>query len=231
MKKFYLPSSLNIPNQTADQKEVYLKRCAKFENDQIGFDKIVFLGDSITEGGGDWNKYFGTTNIVNRGISGDTTQGILARLEEISFFKPVSLFLLIGINDIFNTDSPNRENVTPQIVANNIINIAESVKKHSPKSRFYIQTILPINNDLYMELHGYFPKHKVHLKDQINQINSSLINKSNQDIFTVLDLHAIFLDKDGLLSRDVTDDGVHLNHVGYKKWSEFIFDYIIPKFD
>ena len=98
MKKFYDKTELNIPYHTPDQKEFYFKRCAEFDEVQIGFDKIVFLGDSITEGGGNWNNYFGTKSVVNRGISGDTTLGVLARLNEICFYKPISLFLLIGIN-------------------------------------------------------------------------------------------------------------------------------------
>ena len=127
MKNFYDKSELDIPYHNPDQKKFYLKRCNEFDEAQIGFEKIVFLGDSITEGGGDWNNYFGTKNIVNRGISGDTTLGVLARLSEICFYKPISLFLLIGINDIFNTDSPNRKNVTPISVSNNIITIAERI--------------------------------------------------------------------------------------------------------
>ena len=55
MQKFYNKSELEIPYHNSDQKKFYFKRCAKFDEAQIGFEKIVFLGDSITEGGGDWN--------------------------------------------------------------------------------------------------------------------------------------------------------------------------------
>ena len=87
MKNFYKKSELRIPNHTPDQKEFYYKRCADFDKMPIGFKKIVMLGDSITEGGEDWNKYFKSNNIVNRGISGDTTLGVLARLNEIYFYN------------------------------------------------------------------------------------------------------------------------------------------------
>ena len=49
MKKFYDKSELDIPYHTPDQKQFYFKRCAKFDKAQIGYDKIVFLGDSITK--------------------------------------------------------------------------------------------------------------------------------------------------------------------------------------
>ena len=157
MKNFYAKSESDIPYHTPDQKQFYFKRCAEFDKAQIGYDKIVFLGDSITEGGGDWNRYLGTNNVVNRGISGDTTLGVLARLHEIWFYKPISLFLLIGINDIFNSDSPNRNNITPLSVSNNIIAIADLIYERSPKTQVYVQTTLPINNKLYKKLSGTFP--------------------------------------------------------------------------
>ena len=226
MKTFYDRSDLDIPNHTPDQKEFYFKRCAEFDESQIGFEKIVFLGDSITEGGGNWNKYFETKNIVNRGISGDTTFGVLARLEEIYYYKPTDVFLLIGINDIFNTNSPNRKSITSLSVANNIISIAESIHKNSSKTKVHIQTTLPINNRLYKELTGTFPIHAVPLQDQIKQINSIIKKKSSQNHYTVIDLHDIFLDSDELLSGKYTSDGVHLNEEGYLRWSNFICSYI-----
>ena len=226
MKKFYQSSQLHILNHSKDQNEVYYKRCSEFDKNQIGFNKTVMLGDSITEGGQDWNKYFNTENIVNRGISGDTTLGILARLNEIYFYKPINVFLLIGINDIFNTDSPNRKNITPKSVANNILKIADSVHKHSPSTNFYIQTTLPINDKIFYKLAGYFPKHKVHLKNQINQINLLLKKAINEKIYTLIDLHDTFLDNNKLLSKNFTYDGVHLNKTGYNHWSQIIHNYI-----
>ena len=226
MKKFYNSSELDIPFHTSDQKQFYFKRCAEFDEVQIGFDKIVFLGDSITEGGGNWNNYFGTKSVVNRGISGDTTLGVLARLNEICFYKPISLFLLIGINDIFNTDSLNRKHVTPLSVSNNIIRIADVIYKRSPKTKIYVQTTLPINNKLYKKLTGTFPFHEMPLPDQISQINTRLKKNDRQNHYTVIDLHDIFLNSRGLLSKKYTFDGVHLNEEGYHKWSNFIRNYI-----
>ena len=230
MKKFYDKSELDISNHTPDQKQFYFRRCAEFDKAQIGYDKIVFLGDSITEGGGNWNNYFGTKSIVNRGISGDTTLGVLARLNEICFYKPVSLFLLIGINDIFNSDSPNRKNITPLSVSNNIMSIAEIIYKRSPNTQVYIQTTLPINNRLYKKLTGTFPAHEMPLPDQINQINTILKKNESQNHYRIIDLHDIFLDSHGSLSKKYTSDGVHLNEEGYQKWSNFIKNYISPNF-
>ena len=226
MRYFYQNIINKTLAQTKDPHDIYIKRCEEFDKNQIGFEKVVMLGDSITEKAEDWNKYFDTKNIVNRGISGDTTLGVSARLHEICFYKPISLFLLIGINDIFNSDSPNSENITPISVSNNIINIADVIDKRSPNTQVYVQTTLPINFKLYKKLTGTFPFHEVPLPKQINQINTRLKNYDSQNHYIVIDLHDIFLDSHGLLSKKYTSDGVHLNEKGYNKWCNFIKNYI-----
>ena len=110
----------------------YYKRLSEFKSSPIGQNKIVFLGNSITESGGDWNKRFGTKNIVNRGIGGDITEGVIVRIQEIIHFKPLAVFLLIGINDIFNSDKPNRDKITESYVANNILKISKIISRESP---------------------------------------------------------------------------------------------------
>src|SRR5438105_5617872 len=60
---------------------------------------IVMLGDSLTEGA-PWRELTGCADLVNRGIGGDTTSGVLARLDEVLKLKPRAIFLMIGVNDI-----------------------------------------------------------------------------------------------------------------------------------
>ena len=90
-----------IKDQQEWQKKFYFDRILEFKNKPIGKNKIVFLGNSIIQGGGNWNNRYKSNNIVNRGISGDYTAGILKRLDEIIFYKPNSVFLMIGINEFF----------------------------------------------------------------------------------------------------------------------------------
>src|SRR5690349_16498569 len=77
----------------------YAKRIAIFEKEPVVTGKIIFLGNSITEGG-QWTKLTGDASVINRGISGDITYGVLKRLPDIIKRKPSKLFILIGINDI-----------------------------------------------------------------------------------------------------------------------------------
>ena len=62
---------------------------------------IVFLGDSITHEGS-WEEYFLECQTVNRGINGDTVQGVIDRLPDVLALEPKKLFLMIGVNDLNN---------------------------------------------------------------------------------------------------------------------------------
>ena len=222
----YPDTLIDINHQQEWQMNLYEERIKQFKKNPIGNNKIVFLGNSITEGGGDWNKRFSVNNIVNRGISGDITEGILVRLDEITFYKPKALFLLIGINDIFNADIPNREMITPQYVSNNIIKIVNKILDSSPLTEIFVQTILPINHEIYIENNGSFPEHNVPLDEQIIQINAIIINQADIHQYKVIDLHSLFKNKDGFLNKLYTTDGVHLNNKGYDRWVNFINSYI-----
>tara|TARA_B100001996_G_scaffold382838_1_gene375919 strand:- start:2095 stop:2865 length:771 start_codon:yes stop_codon:yes gene_type:complete len=226
LNRLYPNQIIDIKHQQEWQMNLYQKRIEQFKKDPIGNNKIVFLGNSITEGGGDWNKKFNVHNIVNRGISGDITEGILARLDEITFYKPKAVFLLIGINDIFDAEIPNREKITPLYVSNNIIKIANQIINHSPSTEIFIQTILPVNHEIYIENNGFFPEHNIPLSEQINQINSMIINQADVQQYKVIDLHSLFINEDGLLNRLYTTDGVHLNNNGYDVWVNYIHSYI-----
>src|SRR4051794_8025406 len=79
--------------------QLYQQRYELFKKEPIVKGRVLFLGNSITQGG-NWKKLLKDTTVINRGISGDVTFGILNRLGEVIQREPSKLFLLIGINDI-----------------------------------------------------------------------------------------------------------------------------------
>ncbi len=224
LKSLYPEKDYFIKHQQEWQMSLYNKKIDEFKNNPIGEGKIVFLGNSITEAGGNWNVRFGTNNIVNRGISGDITEGVLNRLDEIIYYKPIAIFLLIGINDIFDANIPERHKITPEYVSNNIFSIVERILDKTPDTKIFIQTILPINDKIYLKERGSFPNHAVPLSDQISDINSLLKEKSRSRPFILIDLHSAFIDENGLLDEKFTTDGVHLNGSGYDNWVKFIHE-------
>src|ERR1700742_5027583 len=71
------------------------QRLAQFAKDPVVTGKDIFFGDSITEMG-DWKKVTGDSTVLNRGIGGDITYGLLKRLKDITDRQPAKLFILIG---------------------------------------------------------------------------------------------------------------------------------------
>src|SRR5262249_41629255 len=105
------------------------------ENDQ---QSLVFLGDSITQGwGDDISGYFPGVKVANRGISGDTTRGMLIRLkEDVLALNPRGVVLLKGTNDL-------EENAEPETIAGNFQLILAALKKHDPKMPVIVCQVFP----------------------------------------------------------------------------------------
>lgn len=212
-----------IKDQLEWQKDIYFKRIEEFKKQPIGYDKIVFLGNSITKGGGDWNEKLNTKNIVNRGISGDYTHGVLMRLDEIIYYKPIAVFIMIGVNEFWN-DNSSKPYLTPEYIAGNIINICKKIKESSSSTKIFIQTILPVNNEQYLNVkkvdYNFLkPNYSPTVNEQINNTNTIL--KNNKE-FEVVDLHPLFLNNESILNSSLSSDGIHINSNGYQIWVKAI---------
>lgn len=187
----------------------YAKRTALFKAQPIKPGSIVFLGNSITEGG-NWKELTGDSTVVNRGIGGDITFGVLKRLDEIIYSRPSKLFLLIGINDI-GKDIPDA------VIADNIRKIIERFQKASPATTLYIHSILPVNPTV-----KNFPQH-YDKNEHVTRTNALIRNvvKQHKSIFYV-DINKVFADAQGYLSAQYTGDGLHLNAAGYQLWMQHL---------
>lgn len=142
LESLYPRQDLMLEYQDDWGRNNYKKIIKEFKKNPLEFDDIVFLGNSITAEGEDWGRRFGYSKIKNRGIGGDVTDGVLARLDEIIYFKPRAVFLLIGINDLWN-NTPTIPK--PAYIGTNIIKIADIIKRRSSDTKVYIQTVLPIH--------------------------------------------------------------------------------------
>ncbi|MFK5982784.1 MAG: GDSL-type esterase/lipase family protein, partial [Flavobacteriaceae bacterium] len=122
----------------------YQQKASMFEEMENKSNSIVFLGDSIIEGA-NWNELFNNPNIVNRGISGDNTEGVLNRIEEIIRLQPSKLFIAIGTNGI-------SQGVSTEQIINNYRVIIETVQENSPQTKIFVHSLLPVSlpsNSIY----------------------------------------------------------------------------------
>ena len=186
----------------------YIKMTAAFRAESASAGSVIFLGNSITEGGR-WSDLFEGVPILNRGISGDNTFGLIARLDEVTRHKPEKIFLMIGVNDL-------SKNIPPEVVIQNVFSIVGRIRAESPKTVVYVQSLLPVN-----PAHKKFPARFNKQKD-IEAINGQLKKYAESLKYTYINLFNEFLD--GALKMDLqyTTDGLHLNAAGYLHWANYL---------
>ena len=188
--------------------EHYTLRLEKFKKEPVVTGKILFLGNSITEGG-NWRKLLKDSSIINRGISGDNTFGVLQRLDEITKRKPSRIFLLIGVNDL-------SKNIPNEAIIENIFAIVGKIRSASPKTKIFVQSLLPVNPGV-----KNFPVNFAR-QENILAINGQVKKYGTVFKFTYVDIYGQFLDKQNMLDARFTDDGLHLNAAGYLHWVSYL---------
>ncbi len=203
----YPPENTVVQYHTEWTINHYREKIKEFQANPVKKGDIVFLGNSITEGGNDWSQKLNVTNAKNRGISGDVTDGVLLRLGEITYNRPSVVFILIGVNDLFNMHY-QKQIPSEKYVAENIIKIAANIHEFSPRTKIYVQTILPTANDF--------------MKEKISRVNEIILGKRNKKNFKIIDLHSAFADESDLMKKSLTSDGTHLNEKGYAIWVEIL---------
>jgi lysophospholipase L1-like esterase len=166
--------------------------------------EIIFLGNSISDFG-EWAELFDDPHVKNRGISGDLSFGVLARLAEVTASKPAKIFLLIGINDL-------AREIPDERIIQNYRQIVQQIRRDSPRTRIYLQSIFPTNDA--------FPQFKRHQGKEahVRALNDALRQLASESGQTYVDLHPYLADSTGKLDARYTNDGLHLLGAGYMQW-------------
>ncbi len=188
----------------------YDQKLSMFEQMPNKSNAVVFLGDSITDGG-EWAELFPKLNVLNRGISADNTFGILFRLSEVTKRKPKIIFLLIGINDI-------ARGIPDSVIIGNYAKIIARIKEESPKTKVFVQSLLPTNSEF-----TNFPKHQNKLEN-VHTVNAALMEMAVSKNCYFLNLYPSFVNGEGKLSKTFTNDGLHLLGTGYALWKKILIE-------
>jgi lysophospholipase L1-like esterase len=167
---------------------------------------LVFLGDSITQGWGDnIGGAFPGVKVANRGISGDTTRGVLIRLkEDVTDLNPAGVVLLIGTNDL-------EEKATPEVIAGNLKLIIAELKKHNAKMPIILCQVFPSSAS------------KSRPADQIKKVNQLYFAAVKGDAqVTFIETYPLFANAQGDAKKEEMPDLLHPNKAGYVKWASAI---------
>ena len=164
---------------------------------------VVFFGDSITQGWGDrLAQFFPNMKIANRGISGDTTRGMLIRLQEdVLSLKPAAVVMLMGTNDL-------EEQAEPATVAGNVRLIIDDLKAHNARMPIIWCNVMPSSAS------------KKRPAERIQTVNKLVFEAVKGDPqITVLDTWTLFADAQGNAKEQEFPDLLHPNDAGYAKWA------------
>ncbi len=198
-----------IINETLTS-EHWTERMKAFQEEPSTTGHIVFLGNSLTEGFD--LKILGDSTIINRGISGDFSEGLLKRLDEVIALKPSKLFIDIGINDLI-------EHVSVKEICRNYQKIIERVQKESPSTSIYMQSLLPVH------LNGSFLTSNEDVNEVVKEQNAELKALADKMKIPFIDLYSHFVVNNEMNPR-LTYDGIHLVKEGYEIWKGVLTPYL-----
>ena len=169
--------------------------------------RVVFLGDSITDG---WrlNEYYGSErDFVNRGVGGQITGEMLGRMKADAIdLKPRLVLVLAGINDL-------GRGVAVSTIENNLSMIADLAEAHHIEPMF--ASLLPVS-DYHKDVNPQYARTTRLAPSKILELNGWLKSFCEQRHFPYVDYYTALVDKAGFLQTDLADDGLHPNGKGYR---------------
>ncbi|VGO21885.1 GDSL-type esterase/lipase family protein [Pontiella sulfatireligans] len=204
------PAVLPVPRETGG-KAWLVKRLAEVAKELDTRDlskvKVVFVGDSITQGwlekgAAFWQEAY--ANALNLGVSGDRTEHVLYRLKtkrdggmgnfDDPKLQPKTIVLMIGTNNLFKQQ--------PDQIIEGIVAVRDRLLELEPQAEIVLCSVLPTSD-------------ATRNRDIVVPINLAIQSLENVHW---LDLYSLFVDTDGLQRLSFFKDGVHLNEAGYQLW-------------
>jgi lysophospholipase L1-like esterase len=191
------------PQSWADFPKIWAQRHAEWEKTRNQeHASVVFYGDSITQGWTTLARDFPSLRVANRGIGGDTTRGLLYRLDyDVLGLEPEAVVLLIGTNDI-------GLGANPADVADNIDALLASIRKFNPRTPVVVCKVMPSSETKQR------PAEKI---EKLNDLISSVAARYPGCV--VCDTWSIYADDHGDSKVAEFPDRLHPNAEGYAKWA------------
>lgn len=186
----------------------------RLENYSFNGERIVFLGDSITNRY-DVDKYFSSHYVINSGIGGNQTLDILNDLDNRVFqYNPSKVILLIGTNDLVYSG------LDLDAINGNIEKIIDEINGNDSSIKIYLESIYPVNNAVNEEMVDG------RKNEDIKELNDKIRSICESDRCVYIDMFDKLVDRNGNLKRIYTVDGIHLSKVGYRRVTKELLRYV-----
>jgi lysophospholipase L1-like esterase len=198
------PSGGQAPGQDWANLRRYHQENAQLPPPAEGENRVVFMGDSITDAWGRrYNGFFPGKPYVNRGISGQTTPQMLIRFRpDVIALKPKVVVILAGTNDLAGNTGP----MTQEEILGNLISMAELAKANG--IRVVLASVLPAND------YPWRPEHP-NPSDKIIALNAAIKDYAAKNGLVYLDYFSALVDEQNGLKKEYAQDAVHPNQAGY----------------
>lgn len=194
------------------KSEHWQQRNEEIKNTPSSKYKVIFLGNSLTELFS-VNYYFNDSTLLNCGIVGDFSEGLVKRIDNIAKLKPEKLFIEIGINDII-------EKIALDDICDNYREVIKKMQAQSPQTKIYIQSNLPV----IINRPSFLTDDK-DVNDRILKQNENLKKIAKEFNLTYIDIHTAFI-KYPNLNELFLPDGVHLTPTAYTVWKTTAMPYL-----
>lgn len=202
----YRASRVAIYTDDFGELQRYREADAALDKPAANEKRVVFLGDSITDY---WKfpDYFSGKPYLNRGIDGQTTSQMLVRFrQDVIDLDPSVLVVLAGTNDVAGVTGPTRN----EDIEANYASMADLARAHN--IRVVFSSLLPVNNYTKDAQESY----AIRPGERILALNRWLKNYCAKQRLVYLDYFSAMVDNNGMLKRDLSDEGLHPNAAGYK---------------
>jgi lysophospholipase L1-like esterase len=174
--------------------------------------RVVFMGDSITDMwvSPEFGGFFPGKPYVDRGISGQTTPQMLIRFRpDVIALQPKVVVILAGTNDLAGNPGP----MTLGQIEDNLASMAELARAHG--MRTVLASLLPVS-DYGHDRQGHpLDMRAKRPPEKILELNAWIKRYASENKHTYLDYFSAMVDAQGLLQRELSDDGLHPNAKGY----------------
>ena len=203
--------AIAIPSMAQTPKfhnDYYDCRMAAYAKMPIPENAMIWIGDSIVEQAW-WESLIKEKDLVNRGIGGDNTYGMLHRLPLYLESSPRKIFIFAGINDI-------SANYPVDDIFANFVAMVKMIQEKAPECEIFIQSPITPNTDV---LAYAYIKNK---QAKVQELNTRLEQMCKNMGVTWVDIRPVLHNEKGEIKEEYTKDGIHLYPAAYEAWVDYL---------